>query len=103
MIDITASVEDDFGDSFLLCFPGDGHADLFRRFFVSAKAFEPFFHRRCAGQRYAGYIVDQLGIDVLCGAENIQAGTSRSAADFLADSGVSFQPGSIFIRLFHHL
>ena len=105
VINIAAAVENDLGDSLSRCaFCAIAIADLVRRFFVSANAFELFFHRRCRWpalrrlhRRSAGH---------RCALRSgTHSGGDSSAVPliFATDSGVSFQPGFVSIRLFHHL
>ena len=43
---------------------------------------------RCRAQGIAGYVVDDLGINLLIAAEDTQPGTLRSAADATTDAGL---------------
>ena len=54
------------------------------------------------GQGHALLIIDDLSVDVLGRAENIQTRTSSSAADFAADTAVTAQTSDVLISLIDH-
>src|SRR5699024_5870990 len=77
--DITAAVEHNLGDSFIGSALGQQFANLMRGFFVTAVSFEFCIQGGGSAQRHSCNIVDNLGVDVLVGAEHIQAGTGSGA------------------------
>src|SRR5699024_6036689 len=80
---------DAFGQSLL----GDHLTDLVRRLDVAAEALKTLLHRGGADQGHAGHVINDLGIDVLGGAEYIQTGALSGAADLTAHTAVTTKPG----------
>src|SRR5699024_3168929 len=75
VIDVAASVEHYFADALVHGLLADGGADLLGGLFVSAVAVKVLVHRGRGDQGNALCVVDQLGIDVFGGAEDVETRT----------------------------
>src|SRR5699024_1827896 len=98
----TAAVVDHFGDAFFQPLLGDGLANFLGRLDIAAVALEILVHAGSAGQGNALRVVDDLGVDVLGRAENIQTGTLGGAADLAADTAVTAKTSFVLISLIDH-
>src|SRR5699024_985432 len=98
----TAAVVDHFGDAFFQALLGDGLANFLGSLDIAAVAIEILVHAGSAGQGNALRVVDDLGVDVLGRAENIQTGTLGGAADLAADTAVTAKTSFVLISLIDH-
>ena len=102
VVNEAATIVDDLSDALLEALLGDVLANLLSSFDVAAVSVEIFVHAGSAGQGHALLIIDDLSVDVLGRAENIQTGTSSSAADLAADTTVAAQTSNVLISLVDH-
>src|SRR5699024_5641557 len=102
LVDETAAVVDHFGNALFEALLGDGLANLLSGLNVAAVSVEIFVHAGRAGQGDTLGIIDNLGVDVLGRAENIQTGTLGGAADLAADAAVTAKTSFVLISLVDH-
>ena len=71
--------------------------------FALSISLEALFHCGCTGEGNPVGVINQLGINVLGGAEYIKAWTLWCAADLGPNSSVPFEPCFVAVRLVHHV
>ena len=102
VIQITASVENDFFNILLSRSFRDCLTDLACSFLVAAVAFKAFVHCGRRRQCHAIYVVNKLCVNVFIRAKYVQAWTLRSARDFAAHpaGSISLPDAAYTIELF---
>src|SRR6266550_3969075 len=85
VIEVSAAVEDHARDALVLGALGDQRADRFRGRRIGALDVHIAVLRRSRGQRFAGRVVDHLGVDVFLTLENRQARALLRAEHLAAD------------------
>src|SRR5699024_1587574 len=102
MIHETAAVEHDLRDALFQSTLGDLFANLGSGLDVAAETFNVLVHGGRRHQSHALFIVNDLSVNVLGGAENIQARTSGGAADLAANAAMTTKTGFVLVDLLNH-
>src|SRR5699024_5624482 len=89
VVDIAAAVKYDVGDAFFSSSRSDQLTDLESAFLVAAAYVKTFFGGSSRSDGHAVYVINQLCVDMLRGAENAQTGALRSTGDFITNSPMS--------------
>src|SRR5579859_340840 len=105
MVEISAAVEDHFADALLFGLLCDALADGLGRGQVAARSLLALFAQIGAGreQSLALHVVNELHVDMVERAVNVQARPLSGARHLFADALVNAQPDFILRSLWDHL
>ena len=102
MINVATTVEHDLGDALFQSLCCDLLTDLSCGLDVAAETIEVLVHSGCRHQGHALLIIDDLSVNVLGGAENIQTGTCCGAADLVTNAAMTTKTSFVLVDLLNH-